>query len=332
MAALLFGLLLACNASGQGQNNPERLWIAGRYDGSRIIVYFNAVKFGGTIPANAKRLPYAVAEGFFQPVELPPSYLAGLKYGPSAEHFAIGDRYDLLLGNGGVATVTLTTLVGAETDEGVGNDSFVGALGSLDSNGRAFDNRDALMFVKSNHYVLRPHVEPLAGAPRVRPVPRIQPAGLADDPVAFNVQTRMASLLSQHWTAEATDLGRPQDARLPLAFKVQPFRIAGGNLRYYVRAEWKSGRERNGIATHVLAAWMAPLPTLHILGVEKRTSSYDGLEGGDPSLLNVVDLGGGRTAIIVKIKREDSGYINLLVYRDGNLTAMDRLQSVGMGE
>jgi len=38
----------------------------------------------------------------------------------------------LLLDYGKIATVTLTTLVGTETDEQVGNDSFIGALATLD--------------------------------------------------------------------------------------------------------------------------------------------------------------------------------------------------------
>src|SRR5437762_12354702 len=32
------------------QTTPERVWLAGRYDRTRVVVYFEAVKFDGTFP------------------------------------------------------------------------------------------------------------------------------------------------------------------------------------------------------------------------------------------------------------------------------------------
>src|SRR5712692_7342201 len=131
LASLLFGLLAVHSTPTFGQREPERFWLAGRYDGNRVVVYFDAVKFKGTMLSNASKIAEPVADGFFDPVELPASYIARFQNTPNAEHFAIGDRYDLLLGNGTIATIKLTTLVGCETDEGVGNDSFIGALGTV---------------------------------------------------------------------------------------------------------------------------------------------------------------------------------------------------------
>ena len=52
-----------------------------------------------------------------------------------------------------------------------------------------------------------------------------------------------------------------------------------------------------------------------------------------PNLLNVVDLGDGKTGIIVNITGEDSAEIDLMEYRDGVDTKRMRvLQSIASGE
>ena len=132
---------------------------------------------------------------------------------------------------------------------------------------------------------------------------------------------------------EATDAERREAGNVAPAFKVQPFQVADGSLRYYVRAEWKSGKEPKDTPTYVLGAWITPLPTPHILAVEKRTSPYEGIENGLPDLLNVVDLGDGRTGIIVHISGLDSTQLRLAEYRDGaNMRSMPAIQSIGSGE
>jgi hypothetical protein len=51
-----------------------------------------------------------------------------------------------------------------------------------------------------------------------------------------------------------------------------------------------------------------------------------------PDLLNVVDLGGGKTGIIFGISGEDSGSLNLAEYSDGaSLREMRSLHSIGAG-
>src|SRR5690348_17191100 len=102
------------------QTRPERVWLAGRYDGTRIIVYFDAVHFNGTLPATAKKI-IPTAGHFWEAVELPPTFVAPFQKNFTSEHFALGDHYDLMLEENHVATVSLTTLIGCETDEGVGN-------------------------------------------------------------------------------------------------------------------------------------------------------------------------------------------------------------------
>lgn len=323
------GLLLAfvtCSAPGFCQTQADRFWLAGRYDGNRVVVYFDAVKFEGTMASNARKIANPVAGAFFTPVELPASYIERFQKKPNAEHFAIGDRYDLLLGNGTIATIKLTTLVGCETDEEVGNDSFIGALGTVEKN-------DALAFTKE-YYAVRPHQEPKGGGAKPKTTADyLKYSGLRDQPVRFDIETRIAEVLNLRMKTEATDAERRTAGDVAPAFKVQPFQVADGSLRYYVRAAWKSGKEPKDTPTYLLAGWIMPLPTLHISAVEKRTSPYDGIESGLPDLRNVVDLGNGRTGIIVDITGLDSTELRLVEYRDGaNLKGMPVLQSIGTGE
>jgi hypothetical protein len=328
LAVLLLALLALHTTPTFGQNGPERFWLAGRYDGNRVVVYFDAVKFEGTMSSNAREIADPVAGAFFNPVELPASYIARFQKTPNAEHFAIGDRYDLLLGNGTIATIKLTTLVGCETDEQVGNDSFIGALGTI-------EKKDALVFT-NNYYAVRRHQEPQTGEAKLRPKTTsdyLKYAHLDDQPVRFDIETRIAEMLNERMKMEATDAERRLAGSIPPSFKVQPFRVADSSLRYYVRAEWRSGKEPKDTAPYVLAAWMTPLPTLHILAVQKRTSPYDGFESDLPDLLNVVDLGNGKTGMIVQISGLDSTELHLVEYRDAaDLKSMHLMQSIGTGE
>ena len=325
LVALLVVLLAGQRTPTFGQNQSERFWLAGRYDGDRVVIYFDAVKFKGTIPSNARKIVNPVAAAFFNPVELPASFITRFQKTPNAEHFAIGDRYDLLLGNGTTATIRLTTLVGCETDEEVGNDSFIGALGTL-------EKRDALVFTK-DYYAVRRHPEPQNnGTQRTIPVVNLKYAHLDDEPVRFDIETRIADLLSERMKTEATAAEQRLAGDVAPAFRVEPFRVADGTLRYYVLAEWKTGKEPPGSSPYTLAAWMTPLPTLQILAVQKLFSPW-GI-GAGPDLLNVVDLGGGRTGIIVNVAGLDSTDIRLLEYRDGAnlINGMHLLQYIGTGE
>jgi len=117
------------------------------------------------------------------------------------------------------------------------------------------------------------------------------------------------------------------------ALKVQSFQLADGSLRYYARAEWDSAKDPTGLPNYLLAAWILPLPTPHILSVEKQTSSYGGINDGAPNLLNVIDLGNGKTGVIVAIRGDDSLALVLAEYHDGlSVQKMPILQSIGAGE
>jgi hypothetical protein len=326
LVAPLLGLFTVHSTVCFGQRESERFWLAGRYDGNRVVVYFDAVKFMGTMSPNAHEIADPVAEAFFNPVELPTSYIARFQTAPNAEYFALGDRYDLLLGNGTISTIKLTTLVGCETDEQVGNDSFIGALGTV-------EKKDSLVFTKT-YFALRRHQELQSDGAKSKPkttAEYLKYAHLVDELVQFGVQSQIAALLNDRLKVEANDAVRREAEKAALAFDVQPFAVADGTLRYYVRAEWKSGEETQGRPTYALAAWIAPQPTLHILAVEMLNTAPDG--GELPKLFNLVDLGDGRTGIIVQLSGGDSRALDLLEYRDGiSLAQMRVLQSISFGE
>jgi hypothetical protein len=303
-----------------GQTESEPFWIAGRYDGNRVIIYFDAVKFNNTVPPNAPRIVDPVADGFFLPVELPASYIAQYQKGTNAERFALGEEYDLL--TGGVAIpVKLTTLVGTEGDEGVGNDSYIGALATVIG--------PCTLFATKGYFVVRHHQEPVCGSKAEPGHPIHFPtrfATLVDEPVRFDVQTQIVSLLIKRMMSIASDPQRHAAEGHSPAFTVQPFRVADGSLRYYAIAQWKSGAKR-APSDFSLGAWLVPAPTLRLLAVEANQNV------NLPHILNVADLGGGKTGIILANGGEDNSSTDLLEYQDGlDVAHMRTLQSIAAGE
>jgi hypothetical protein len=293
----------------------ERFWLAGRYDRTRVVVYFEAVKFKDTFPSNAQSMTAPVARAFFRPKVLPGSSVAGFQAEPGAEHFAVGDRYDLLLDGGRVATITLATLVGFESDEFVGNDSYIGALGSVATGDLPFFTRD--------YYTVRRHqVTRSASSTR-----RTAFASLGNGPVPLNIQTRAASLIRQRLESDPF-YARAAEQTPPSIKQVQPFTVAGGGRRYYVRAELRASA-----VCATIGAWLAPAPTLHIVAAQERGCLEADLPQEAPRLLNVVDLDGGRTGIVVLFAGGDGSKLELFDYRDGvDVTDMRSLQSISFGE
>jgi hypothetical protein len=202
---------------------PQRFWLAGRYDGNRVIAYFNVVHFGASMPAHPRFLPPAVAAQFGSGFELTPADILRLRL-PGEEPFALGSHYDVILGNGLLAHATVTTLLGFPQDEGVGNDSYSGALLTVDS------ASETVFALPSDYFVLRRPTATPSPAPRT---PFNSAPGLIRAPVSFALQTQMAALLNRRRRLDLE--GQPQKGTL--AFAVQALRLASGAVRYYVRAE-----------------------------------------------------------------------------------------------
>jgi hypothetical protein len=290
-----------------------RAWLAGRYDGSRVIVYFNAVHFGANPPADLRKLSPPVAGAFFDPFSLPNHLLTKFRKLPEWWPFSIGESYDLLLGGNDVVTVRVTDLVAAIGDEQVGNDSYVGGLANLTENGSLASSKD--------YFALQPHILRHVSLDNTH-------SALLDEPVPFNIQSDIASQLNQA-------LNKPQQPAP--AFTVQPFRSANGALRYYVRSEWREPGQ-DGKTTYARGAWFAWVPapgggsSVHILARQEKTSDY-GFSEELPVLRNVVALDADTTGIIVTSDGEDSTSTCLLVYRDGiDLQHMSKLQCIEAGE
>ncbi len=304
------------------QDQPQRFWLAGRYDRNRVIVYFDAVKFNGTLPTAEMKLA-PVATLFFDAVEVPASFIASFQKGPASERFRLGDHYDLILEENHIATVALTTFVGCETDESVGNDSYVGALATL-------DDKD-LPYFRKDYYVLRRHLEKTSDVGSIARIPTVW-ARLENEPVEFGVQSRAVALLTEQMNKFATDIQRRRAERTAPVFQMQAFHTADGALRYYARAEWKPEKDLDK-TSYALGAWISPSPELHLLAIEKRASGYEPFDYVLPNLINVVDLGNGETGMIISKGGDDSIELDLVEYQDGaDLKHMRMLQSIGTGE
>jgi hypothetical protein len=307
-------------APGQQARGCRSVLARGRYDGNHVIVYFDAVKFGNTFPKDAKIIPIPIAESFFDPMELPRSYVARIQDANHLPRFAIGDRYDLLLGNGVASTITLTSLVGFASDEAAGNKSYIGALATP-------KRPDELLFTK-NYYAVRKHIELAPDSPELQYDPKTPIVWLDSDPARFDIQSSAAMLITERMKST----GLPE-ARLATNFSpelsVQRFTIADGSTRYFIWADWRDDKKPYSESIIRMGAWMTESPSAQLLAVEPPGVA-DGLR--KENLLNVVDLGAGKTGIIVYVEGGDTLAIQLLEYRDrARLEEMRVLQTIAVG-
>jgi hypothetical protein len=322
------GMVLCVMPALAQQQPPQKFWVAARYDGDRIVVFFDAVQLTD-VPASARTLPIAAALGFLWQKELPPDYVAKLPRKPDAEKFQLGDQYDVLLGDGRIAVVTLTTLVGYVSDDD-DDPSYIGALGKVE---------DPTGLVGPRlYYALQRH-DPSNPAFKQKRRPAGVSAALAardgtfayliNEPLRFDQQTRIASLLGEKLRASLSVERRQLAEKLVPKFSVQAFRLATGPVRYYARAEWRADGQPEGPPEFAFAAWLVADPDFRILASEDVTSPDDGFLYELPNLLNVVDLGAGRTGIILNIPGPYKDTLGLWEYRDGaDLTHMHLFQSI----
>jgi hypothetical protein len=310
-AAIVAFAATFASAIESGAPAPERFWLASKFDGRRAVIYFDTLRFGNSFPATAEAL-YPAA-GFGIPSLLPEPYVARMQNRPGAVHFGIGDKYDIVVDGNLVRSATITKLVGWIGDEGVGNESYIGAIVNLD--------RPEIP-LSQDWFVARRHIEIPPGPHTSMSPPHAQ---LLKEPVPFDIQTQIASIMKQRMRMMADPPVRAAAEKVAPAFTVQSFSLADGRIRYYVRCEWHVGKG------FLFGAWLAPQPALHIVGVERRTASY-GFETDLPNLLNVLDLGDGRTAIVLSSSGEDSEYLGLLEYHDGGWHKMHQLQAMSAGE
>jgi hypothetical protein len=322
VTALALAISSLCAAPMLGQRKPERFWIAYRYDSTRVIVYFDTVRFNGAMDTTGRKLAAPKAESFLNPRVLPAGYVAKFQTQPGAEHFAVGNRYDLLLDSGRVATLTLATLVGDEGDEGTGGQSFIGAIGVVAKTGRRFFTKD--------YYAVARHIATRPSKTKARPRQPVRKAEFGDTVVQSETRNRIAGLLTDRLKADTDSVARSAASTVEPSVSVREFRSADGGSRYYAAAVWpfSEGQERSAFK---LAGWLAATPTLKLLAVETCLCEIETPQL--PRLLNVVDLGRGRTGVIVEIKGQYLWEFALYEYRDGfDLRKMRLLQIMSVGD
>ena len=85
LVCLSLALLLVRDQRLFSQSSRESLWLAGRYDRTRLVVYFQAVKFKDAFPTGARSIAPPIADAFFTPRVVPPSSVTKFQQGPGAE-------------------------------------------------------------------------------------------------------------------------------------------------------------------------------------------------------------------------------------------------------
>ncbi len=197
LAAFVLVVTSARLVPAAAQAPGPRFWLAGRYDGNHVIVFFDAVKFKGTVPRTARPLAIPTTFGFLFQRELPTSYVAQLQKKAGTEQFHAGDQNDLLLGDGRIATVTLTTMVGYVSDDEDDDPSYIGALAKV---------YDATALVgPQGYYVLQRHDSSKTASGKAQPTSASATlltssgsfASLFEEPVRFDLQMQIAALLTE---------------------------------------------------------------------------------------------------------------------------------------
>jgi len=254
----------------------ERFWIAARFDATQFVTYFEPVHFG-TLPTRDNQLVQPRTPDFFGPRPIAAADLERVR--PAAgEPFRIGGRYDVLAADGGTVSMVLTSLVKFHTDEGIGNDSYIGALGRVAA--------PDLAKLRSNYVVIR---RPDSPGPA-----RGSRAGLTEGPVPSTAAARLLAIVGGTKVIAA-----------------QPFTTAGGDARQFVLATVGTGRECRTRLT-----WLTGQPDSRVLGSEDLpfcgSTLYAGLR-----LRAVVDMGYGRTGLVVVLQSAGGKEVKLVEYGDG---------------
>jgi hypothetical protein len=329
LAALASIAPILAQSPKQSVTLAARFWLAGRYDGNHIIALFDEIKFNGTVPRTARFVSVPTTPGFLTEQELSANYVAQLPHDAKSERFRIGDQYDVLLGDGRVEPVTISTLIGYVSDDEDDDPSYIGAIAKVADPATLIGTQS--YFALRRHQVVDTALEQSLSTPASASLANKAGifAALSEVPVRFDLESKVASLLSERMrTMQPSGITHAES--LPPTLAVQQFRLHDGTWRYYARAEWREETSPGGPPSFALAAWITP--DLKILAVEKLTSPY-GFPDELPELLNVIDLGNGSTGIIVNITESGEGSLGLWEYRDGaDLAHMKNFQKIEMDE
>jgi hypothetical protein len=317
--ALVIIATLTCAARPLGQTVTERFWIAARYDQTQWLVYFSAGAFGNvaSLPVGATKVPPPIIKLYpFPPIALTQAGLKQFRAKPGSTPFAVGDTFTLMLDDGRNAPITLTRLVGFQNDEEVGNESFIGALGRV-----ADTNRDGL---RKDYYIVSDRNT--SSVPPPSPA-RAARAGLSLARVPTSVTSQAGAVIRAHVQADTRSRLRARAAgRGPAIQRAQQFTLANGSVRYYMFGNFGEGADGDVCRFGAIVA-AAPL---RVLSVDESACLN---ANGEAVLLNVLDLGGGRTGVIVDRFLGDGRALELVRYDETlSLFRMPTLQSLSSAE
>ncbi len=227
---------------------------------------------------------------------------------PAGEPFRMGETYRLLLGGGVSVTVQVTALTESQGSFSTADPSYNSYLGAV----LTVSPQDLAKFRASPR---KEFVRARAHGRGLRPA-----SGLA-------VLHRLDTASAGH-RGETAALAPRQPARRPPIMRgprptptlaVEIIAAAGQRL-YLVRAELLPPSTEGRRLTPVVYAWVELDPAPHILG----NTAYGTVQGSEEmeqqSILNVLGLGGGRTAILFDDKGEYHWSHELLILSpDGSL-------------
>ena len=298
-AAWFVLFMVPANASPRISQDPsqsgtsERFWIAARYDATQLVTYFETVKFG-TPPTRDNQFVQPRTPDFFGPRPIVTDELDRVR--PAAgEPFKTGSRYEVLTADGRSVAMTLTSFVKFHTDESIGNQSYIGALGRVAT--------PDLAKLRGNYFVVR--------RPDSSATVRGTRAGLTEGPIPTRATT-------------AKLLAIVGGDRLVAA---QSFTTAAGDARQLVIATAGSGR-----ACRTRIVWLTGSSESRVLGSEEMEfcggTAYEGLR-----LRAAVDMGRGRTGLVIVLSGSAGRTVMLVEYQDGaKLEDMRIWQSIGVGD
>jgi hypothetical protein len=93
------------------------------------------------------------------------------------------------------------------------------------------------------------------------------------------------------------------------------------------------GQSGSGKACKTINAWITPAPVFQVVAAETIVDGCNGTLTQGLSLLNVVDLGVGRTGLVILLRGGDGMALELVEYRDGfDLPHMRKWQSISFSE
>jgi hypothetical protein len=327
LAAQVQGNYVQAADTGLDVRSAHGPWIATRYDTTHVSAYFDILKPTTPFPKDAPKLPCTTTEQ--DPLgtiltQVTSAQMATLQsFDPDGEKFKLGDQYKLLLGGGTWLPVTVTALTGIAGFDGgdtdPSSDTYIGALLAV-----APSHLPKFKATGHDFFVLERPDAVLEPSPVQPSFTDWQSPLLVADFIGLILQPRLETM----FRGVGFELDREPTIRLQ-AVQIGPHT---GSI-YFLNASWKAKLWRGHVDYHAVAlvayAWAALAPAPHLISTPATGTRGPTEFQLDQEVLNVVDLGGGRTGILF---RDDAMYhwsVQLLEYSADHLRAINAFGNAG---